>query len=152
LLHAYSGTVFRTYQAKSTENRLFGVPYNFGVFVMCKMYGIIEGLCASRGIKPGKMCSELGISRGMMSDLKMGRTKELSARTTKLIADYFGVTTDYLLGAETGKAPAVQTDNGPVYLENTYLRLAQGARDLGLDDEDVNAILALYTKHKQKNQ
>lgn len=42
----------------------------------------------------------------MMSDLKMGRTKELSAKNTKIIADYFGVTTDYLLtGEETKKAP-----------------------------------------------
>lgn len=41
-----------------------------------------------------------------MSDLKMGRTKELSAKNTKIIADYFGVTTDYLLtGEETKKAP-----------------------------------------------
>ena len=67
---------------------------------MDNMYGIIEGLCESNGIKPGKLCSELGISRGTLSDLKAGRTKKLSADNAQKIADYFSVTTDYLYGRE----------------------------------------------------
>lgn len=70
------------------------------------MYKRILSLCNDRGIKPGRVCAETGLSRGMMTDLKMGRTKELSAKNAKIIADYFGVTTDYLLtGRETEKAP-----------------------------------------------
>ena len=73
---------------------------------MGEMYNRIVALCNERGIKPGRVCADTGLSRGMMSDLKMGRTKELSAKNTKIIADYFGVTTDYLLtGEETKKAP-----------------------------------------------
>lgn len=73
---------------------------------MGEMYNRIVALCKERGIKPGRVCADTGLSRGMMSDLKMGRTKELSAKNTKIIADYFGVTTDYLLtGEETKKAP-----------------------------------------------
>lgn len=73
---------------------------------MCKMYGTIEALCEIRGIKPGKMCTELGISRGTMSDLKAGRTKKLSAENIEKISKYFGVSTDYLLtGEDTKKAP-----------------------------------------------
>ncbi len=71
------------------------------------MYERILALCEKRGIKPGRVCADTGLSRGMMSDLKMGRTKELSAKNTKIIADYFGVTTDYLLGTETKKAPVL---------------------------------------------
>lgn len=67
---------------------------------MCKMYGIIEELCAERGIKPGKLCAELGISRGIMSDLKAGRTKRLSAENIEKVSGYFGVSSDYLLGVE----------------------------------------------------
>lgn len=73
---------------------------------MDNMYGIIESLCASKGIKPGKLCSELGISRGTIGDLKAGRTKKLSAENVAKIASYFGVSTDYVLGKETKKAPA----------------------------------------------
>lgn len=70
---------------------------------MDNMYGIIESLCASKGIKPGKLCSELGISRGTIGDLKAGRTKKLSAENVAKIASYFGVSTDYLLGKTSSR-------------------------------------------------
>lgn len=65
---------------------------------MGTMYGIIEQLCSKRGIKPGKLCSDLGISRGILSDLKTGRTKKLSSENVAKISAYFGVSTDYLHG------------------------------------------------------
>ena len=77
---------------------------------MSDMYNRIVELCEKRGIKPGRVCADTGLSRGMMSDLKMGRTKELSAKNTKIIADYFGVTTDYLLTGETKKAPTPKSE------------------------------------------
>lgn len=115
---------------------------------MCDMYGMIEKLCAEKGIKPGKMCADLGISRGVLGDLKTGRTKSLSAETLSKVASYLGVTVDYFLGKE--KTPP--TDGEVLHLENTYLRLAKGAKELGLDDDDVDLILALYRKHRKKNQ
>lgn len=53
---------------------------------------------------------------------------------------------------ERRKTLATKMDSGSIHLEGTYLRLAQGAQELGLDDEDVDTILAIYAKHKQKNQ
>jgi transcriptional regulator with XRE-family HTH domain len=43
------------------------------------------------------MCRDTDIARGNLSDLKMGRTKELSAKNIKKIADYFGVSVDSLV-------------------------------------------------------
>lgn len=71
---------------------------------MYKMYNIIEELCRGKNIKVGKMCSDLDISRGIIGDLKAGRTKTLSAQNLAKISDYFGVTTDYLLTGEKEKA------------------------------------------------
>ena len=52
------------------------------------------------------MCADLGISRGNISDLKMGRIESLSADKLAKIATYFKVSVDYLLtGEETKKAP-----------------------------------------------
>ena len=65
---------------------------------MAELYDRIASLCSEKGIKPGRMCNDLGISRGNMGDLKAGRTKTLSAKNLKAIADYFSVSTDYLLG------------------------------------------------------
>lgn len=71
---------------------------------MNKLYEKIYALCTDKGIKPGKMCNDLGISRGNISDLKMGRIESLSAEKLSKIATYFNVSVDYLLtGEETKK-------------------------------------------------
>lgn len=64
------------------------------------MYDRISALCAQRGITGGKLCAELGISRGILTDLKAGRKKDLNATTAYKIAKYFSVTVGYLLGFE----------------------------------------------------
>lgn len=64
------------------------------------LYTTISTLCTQRGITPGKLCSELGISRGIITDLKKGRKKDLYATTAHKIAKYFGVSVGYLLGLE----------------------------------------------------
>lgn len=65
---------------------------------MDNLYQVIENLCRQRGIRPGHLCSELGLSRGLMTDLKMGRKKSISAQTAQKIAAYFSVSVGYLLG------------------------------------------------------
>lgn len=67
---------------------------------MATLYETIEKLCAEKGLRPGRMCGELGISRGLMTDLKMGRKKSLSAETAQKIAAYLGVSVGCLLGQE----------------------------------------------------
>ena len=65
-----------------------------------KIYDRIFALCTQHRITPGKLCSELGISRGIITDLKAGRKKDLAATTAYKIAKYFGVSVGYLLGYE----------------------------------------------------
>lgn len=67
---------------------------------MFTLYENIKSLCDQRGIKPGKMCVEAKISKGLITDLKMGRKKTVQAETAKKIADYFGVSVDYLLNGQ----------------------------------------------------
>ena len=67
---------------------------------MGSLYENIQSLCESRGIRPGRLCDELALSRGLMTDLKMGRKKSVSAETAQKIASYFGVSVAYLLGQE----------------------------------------------------
>ena len=65
---------------------------------MSKLYETIEALCQQKNIRPGSLCAQLGISRSLMTDLKMGRKKSISAETAQKIAGYFGVSVGYLLG------------------------------------------------------
>ena len=50
---------------------------------------------------------------------------------------------DYFEGAHKSDIPQI----GP-----SYLRLAKGAQELELDDDDIDMILAMYQKLKKNNQ
>ena len=64
------------------------------------LYTRIEALCSERNIRPGRLCNDLGLSRGLVTDLKMGRKKSLNAETAQKIAAYFGISVGQLLGQE----------------------------------------------------
>jgi transcriptional regulator with XRE-family HTH domain len=75
---------------------------------MGNLYDTILELCESRGIKGGKMCTDIGISKGLLTDLKMGRRTGVSAVTAQKIATYFNVSVGYLLGEEEKEAKKEQ--------------------------------------------
>ena len=74
---------------------------------MGTLYENIIALCEKRGIKGGKMCTDIGMSKGILTDLKMGRQTGISASNAQKIASYFGVSVGYLLGEEAEKTPTV---------------------------------------------
>lgn len=65
---------------------------------MSKLYERIESLCKENGVNITKMCAQAGVSRGSLTDLKVGRSKALSNSALVRIAEFFNVTTDYLSG------------------------------------------------------
>ncbi len=65
---------------------------------MDSLYENIQALCKKANIRPGRLCDDLGLSRGLMTDLKMGRKKGVNAQTAQKIAAYFGVSVAALLG------------------------------------------------------
>jgi transcriptional regulator with XRE-family HTH domain len=64
---------------------------------MGDLYTKIKSLCDGRDISVSRLCSDLGISRTVLSELNSGRTKALSAERIIAIAKYFGVPADFLL-------------------------------------------------------
>lgn len=94
-----------------------------GCLHMGNLYETIHALCVRKGVTDSRMCTDIGISRGIMSDLKTGRKSGVSAKTLNKIADYFGVSMSYLLGTEKA---AVQKDSGYVQDDEDteeYIRL-----------------------------
>ena len=59
-------------------------------------WDIFVNLCAQNGESPNKVAKNLSIASGTVSEWKKGRVPQNA--TLKKIADYFGVTVDYLLG------------------------------------------------------
>lgn len=62
----------------------------------------IDELLRERGISGSKMSADLGMSRSFMTELRKGRAKGVSAETAARIAEYLGVSVEYLLGRDDG--------------------------------------------------
>lgn len=71
---------------------------------MSELYKTIEALCEKKGISVYRLCKDINIRGSVLSDLNTGRKQGLSTKTLSLIAEYFSVSTDYLIGKE--EAPA----------------------------------------------
>lgn len=82
-----------------------------------------QSLCAERGISVYKACTEIGLNRSAVAKWKAGGSP--NGTTAAKLAEYFGVTTDYLLCAEADKAPA-DTSKRPVTDEEIKFALFGG--------------------------
>ena len=102
---------------------------------MWTLYESILSLCQENGIKGGKMCVDLGLSKSLMTDLKSGRKKGITAETAQKIADYFSV--DRVLnGPETKKAP---TQAGEREIDDRQMKAAfLGGLADGLSAEEID--------------
>lgn len=115
---------------------------------MGTLYDNIMALCESRGIKGGKMCTDVGISKGLLTDLKMGRRTGISAVTAQKIASYFGVSVGYLLGHEKEKAPT-ETSERQVTDEDIQFALFGGSDEITEKMYDEVKKFAAYIKQRE---
>lgn len=84
-------------------------------------------LCAEKGISVAKLCSLLNLSNSTSTKWKKGSVPNNS--TLKKIADYFGVSVDYLIGGTV-------TPVSDVFMVPIYGRVAAGA-GMFADDEII---------------
>lgn len=110
--------------------------YNEGRGIMNTLYETIEQLCETQNINATRLCKSIGISRGILTDLKMGRKKMLAAETLSKIAAYFGVSVEYLMsggqtetpGATSG--PAIGMDDFTYAMHNESKKLTAADKEL----------------------
>ncbi len=106
----------------------------------------IKELAKSRGITLGSLEEKLGLSRNSIYTIK---SKKPSAERLQLIADYFNVSTDYLLGRTDNPNLA---DNDIGYTREDLREMAINAKTFDgkpLTDDDVEAItniIEIYLK------
>lgn len=118
---------------------------------MGTLYENIIALCNKRGIKGGKLCTDIGMSKGILTDLKMGRQTGISAANAQKIAAYFGVSVGYLLGEETEKAPA---GDGKRSVSDDELKFALWGDCQDVSDDDLADVLryAAFVRERKKDQ
>ena len=81
------------------------------------------------------MCTDIGMSKGILTDLKMGRQSGVSAANAQKIASYFGVSVGYLLGEEEKEEKPVQEDE----LSENIKKLVDFAKSV--PDDKVELVL-----------
>lgn len=90
------------------------------------MYDIFERLCHEKGVTPYRVCKETGLTTSTISNWKAGRYTPKQDKMQK-IADYFGVTVDYLMTGEEKEG---------YYLNEETAKLAQEM----FEDEDMRSL------------
>lgn len=79
---------------------------------MNELYAKIMILCDERHITPYKMCKDISMSQGAITDLKNGRKQSLSIGNLAKVARYFDVSVDYLNGsAERESYEPIQSES-----------------------------------------
>lgn len=117
---------------------------------MSNMYKKIESLCSKRGISFTGLSKATGIPRSVFSELKSGRTKQLSNKHLPVVAEYLNVSVDFLLDQDTEKAP-VPEDKRHVSDDDIMFALWGDASEIDKDDlEDVKRYAAFVRERKQK--
>ena len=86
-----------------------------------KAYEVIKSLCDSRGIPVTVLEAQLGFSRGSIG--KMKTAQDAKSDRIKIIADYFGVSPEYILTGE------IQDESGRYFLDEETAAIAQEVHD-----------------------
>ncbi|MGN1135566.1 MAG: helix-turn-helix domain-containing protein [Oscillospiraceae bacterium] len=93
------------------------------------MYNKIEKLCKENNTNITEMCRELQIPRSSMSELKAGRVKSMAIERIELIADYFGVSSDYLRGKDENDSIKAFDETGePLFIDDEVREIVDSLR------------------------
>lgn len=93
------------------------------------MYEIFEQLLQSRGLTSYKVSKETGVTQTALSNWKSGKSTP-TTKTLQKLADYFGVTIDYLMNGEEKEGST------GYYLNEETAKLAQEM----YEDEDMRSL------------
>lgn len=114
---------------------------------MFSTFDRIKELANNRGISISKLEEKLELSKNAIYAIKRNQP---SAERLQLIADYFNVSTDYLLGRTDN--PKIASDEATGYTTEDLRKMAKNAKTFDgkpLTDEDVDAItniIEIYLK------
>ncbi|WP_312281518.1 helix-turn-helix transcriptional regulator [Oscillibacter sp.] len=95
-------------------------------------YDIYRSLCEDKGLSPTRAALEIGLSKSHPTAWKQ-RGLTPNSDTLKKIADYFSVTTDFLIGSE-------QKEKSPVNIDEELLNSELIGRLCRLTPEEMEKV------------
>lgn len=117
---------------------------------MSDIYKNIDELLQKKGVSGAKLCTDLGMSRSFMTELRKGRIQSIRMETAQKIAQYLGVSVDRLLGEnENGPSPS----DGRRTVSDEDIKFALFGGDSEITDEMYAEVkrFAAYLKEKRKD-
>lgn len=116
---------------------------------MYSLFDKIKELCRKQGISLNQLEEKLGYGRNSLYSLK---NKKPNAERISEIADYFGVSTDYLLGRTDNPRIATEADQGPDDIDEIIANAMMfDGKPLTDDDKRaIRGIIAGYMSSKEK--
>lgn len=103
---------------------------------MGNLFNKILLLCDEKGVTPSRMCLDIGLSKSLITEIKSGRTKQLSASTATKISDHFDIPTDFLLDRPPFDCWELINQNRKGFLYYTGLDSAKLRSLWGIDDQN----------------
>lgn len=114
-------------------------------------YDLFAGLCEKRGIKPSKAAEECGINKSNVSNWKNNGYVPRGEALNK-IADYFGVSVDYLLGNEQKEKPAAKSDELDITFDDFTYALHNETHELTEENKQKLLEMARFFKEQQDKE
>lgn len=121
------------------------------------MYSVFEKLLKDRGITAYKVAKDTGVTTATLSSWKTGRY-EPKPEKLKIIADYFGVSVDYLMTGEEKESDKYYLNDetaemAQAMFENRDLRvLFDAARDASPEDLKTTYDMLMALKRKERGE
>lgn len=107
----------------------------------------IRELRKERKVSQQVLADFLGVTQAALSGWETGR-HEIDNANLGRIADYFGVSVDYLLGrsSERDGGSSARTEQDEI-----FFRFRKEIEPYGLTDGDLDFLVEVYKLHKKKN-
>ncbi|MCL2621381.1 MAG: helix-turn-helix domain-containing protein [Defluviitaleaceae bacterium] len=108
----------------------------------------VKELRVEKGIKQADLAQQLGVSQATLSNWERGVHDPANETLTRL-AQTFGCSVDYLLGTTTIKYPV---DEKGMVVDQVYYRIAQEAKEAGVDPHDLQMALDFLKRAKERDE
>lgn len=106
----------------------------------------LKELCNSKGISTYKACTDVGLNRAAVAKWKNG--SQPNGATAMRLAEYFGVSVDYLLGKEN--APTVPSERD--ILDEVDIGFYQGFKELTEEQKDTVRDMVMLMRQRRANR
>ena len=107
-------------------------------------YDVFKALCDAKGVRPKRAVLEMGLSNSFATRWKKTGGNP-NGETLQKVADYFGVSVDYLLGTPAEKAPAGEGGREVSFDDFTYA-MYEETKDLPPEKKQMLLEMARFMK------